>query len=127
MEAIGQLTSGVAHDFNNLLTAISGNVELLQRRVRDHDPELERFVAAAMRGVDRAATLTQRLLAFSRRQPLDPKPLDINRLIAGMSDLLRRSLGEHVEIETVGGGGLWRTEVDPTELEAAILEERHQG
>jgi len=121
MEAIGQLTSGVAHDFNNLLTVISGNVELLQRRVRDHDLELERFAAAAMRGVDRAATLTQRLLAFSRRQPLDPKPLDINRLIAGMSDLLRRTLGEEIEAETVLAGGLWTVLVDANQLEHSLL------
>jgi signal transduction histidine kinase len=121
MEAIGQLTSGVAHDFNNLLTAISGNVELLQRRVRDDDPDLERFAAAAMRGVDRAATLTQRLLAFSRRQPLDPRPLDINRLIAGMSDLLRRTLGEEIEAETVLAGGLWTILVDANQLEHSLL------
>ena len=121
MEAIGQLTSGVAHDFNNLLTAISGNVELLARRVRGGDPDLERFAGAALRGVDRAATLTQRLLAFSRRQPLDPKPLDINRLIAGMSDLLRRTLGEEIEAETVLAGGLWTVLVDANQLEHSLL------
>src|SRR5437763_11136 len=121
MEAIGQLTSGVAHDFNNLLTAISGNVELLAGRVRDHEPELQRLAAAAMRGVERAATLTQRLLAFSRRQPLDPKPLDINRLIAGMSDLLRRTLGEETELETVLAGGLWMVQADANQLEHSLL------
>ncbi|TMJ72368.1 MAG: response regulator, partial [Alphaproteobacteria bacterium] len=121
MEALGQLTSGIAHDFNNLLTAILGNVELLQRRVRDRDPELLRLAGAAMRGVDRAATLTQRLLAFSRRQPLDPKPLEVNRLIAGMSDLLRRTLGEEIEPETVLAGGLWPVLVDANQLEHSLL------
>jgi signal transduction histidine kinase len=121
MEALGQLTSGIAHDFNNLLTAISGNVELLQRRVRDRDPELQRLTGAALRGVDRAATLTQRLLAFSRRQPLDPKPLDVNRLIGGMSDLLRRTLGEEIEAETVLAGGLWPVLIDANQLEHSLL------
>ena len=121
MEALGQLTSGIAHDFNNLLTAISGNVELLARRVRERDPELQRLVGAAMRGVDRAATLTQRLLAFARRQPLDPKPLDANRLIAGMSDLLRRTLGEDLEAETVLAGGLWLVFADANQLEHSLL------
>src|SRR5437763_251718 len=121
MEALGQLTSGIAHDFNNLLTAILGNVELLQRRVRDRDPELLRLAGAAMRGVDRAATLTQRLLAFSRRQPLDPKPLEVNRLIAGMSDLLRRTLAEEIEPETVLAGGLWPVLVDANQLEHSLL------
>jgi signal transduction histidine kinase len=121
MEALGQLTSGIAHDFNNLLTAISGNVELLQRRVRDREPELHRLAGAAMRGVDRAATLTQRLLAFSRRQPLDPKPLDVNRLIAGMSDLVRRTLGEEIEAETVLAAGLWTVLIDANQLEHSLL------
>jgi signal transduction histidine kinase len=121
MEAIGQLTSGVAHDFNNLLTAISGNVELLAGRTRGQDPDLQRFAAAAMRGVERAATLTQRLLAFSRRQPLDPKPLDINRLITGMSDLLRRTLGEETDLETVLAGGLWTVLADANQLEHSLL------
>jgi len=121
MEALGQLTSGIAHDFNNLLTAISGNVELLARRTRDREPELQRLAGAAMRGVDRAATLTQRLLAFSRRQPLDPKPLEVNRLIAGMSDLLRRTLGEEIEAETVLGGGVWPVLIDANQLEHSLL------
>jgi two-component system NtrC family sensor kinase len=119
MEAVGQLTGGVAHDFNNLLTIIIGNLELARRKgVED---SIDRVLGNALMGAQKAAQLTQRLLAFSRRQPVDPKSVDATKLIAGMSDLLRRSLGEHVEIETVGGGGLWRTEVDPTELEAAIL------
>jgi signal transduction histidine kinase len=119
MEAVGQLTGGVAHDFNNLLTIIIGNLELARRK--GVEAGIDRVLGNALTGAQKAAQLTQRLLAFSRRQPLDPKSLDATKLIAGMSDLLRRSLGEHVEIETVGGGGLWRTEVDPTELEAAIL------
>jgi signal transduction histidine kinase len=119
MEAVGQLTGGVAHDFNNLLTIIIGNLELARRR--GVEAGIDRVLKNALVGAEKAAQLTQRLLAFSRRQPLDPKSVDATKLIAGMSDLLRRSLGEHVEIETVGGGGLWRTEVDPTELEAAIL------
>jgi two-component system, NtrC family, sensor kinase len=119
MEAVGQLTGGVAHDFNNLLTIIIGNLEMARRK--GVDAAVDRVLRNALMGAQKAAQLTQRLLAFSRRQPLDPKSVDATRLITGMSDLLRRSLGEHVEIETVGGGGLWRTEVDPTELEAAIL------
>jgi two-component system NtrC family sensor kinase len=119
MEAVGQLTGGVAHDFNNLLTIIIGNLELARRR--GVETGVDRVLRNALVGAEKAAQLTQRLLAFSRRQPLDPKSVDATKLIAGMSDLLRRSLGEHVEIETVGGGGLWRTEIDPTELEAAIL------
>ena len=99
MEAVGQLTGGIAHDFNNLLTVIIGNLEALQRRAGSAEL-VARFADAAMRGAERAATLTQRLLAFSRRQPLDPKPLDPNRLVTGMSDLLRRALGERVAIET---------------------------
>ena len=94
MEAIGQLTGGIAHDFNNMLTVISGNIETLQRRLERDDPGSHRLIAAALRGVERAATLTHRLLAYSRRQPLDPKPIELNRLIIGMSDLLTRTLGE---------------------------------
>ena len=121
MEVIGQLTSGIAHDFNNLLTIISGNVDLLQRRVGDGDPDLKRLAEAAMRGVDRAARLTQQLLAFSRRQPLDPKPLDVNGLISGMSELLRRTLGEHVEAESVLAADLWPAFADQNQLEHSLL------
>ena len=120
MEAVGQLTGGIAHDFNNLLTIILGNLEALRRR-DIADPQVLRFAEAAQRGAERAATLTQRLLAFSRRQPLDPRPLEINRLVAGMSDLLRRSLGEQVSIETVLAGGLWRVSADANQLESALL------
>ncbi|MGF9757052.1 ATP-binding protein [Microvirga sp. 0TCS3.31] len=121
MEAIGQLTGGIAHDFNNLLTIIVGNIELLQRRLPEDADRLQRAATHAMEATRRAATLTQRLLAFSRRQPLDPKPIDVNKLVAGMSDLLRRTLGEVVVLETVLGGGLWRSQADPNQLENAIL------
>jgi CheY-like chemotaxis protein len=119
MEAVGQLTGGVAHDFNNLLTIIIGNLEIALRK--GVGERVERVLNNALTGAQKAAQLTQRLLAFSRRQPLDPKSVDANKLIGGMSDLLRRALGEQIDMEVVGGGGLWRTEVDPAELEAAIL------
>ncbi len=125
MEAIGQLTGGVAHDFNNLLTIISGNLEIADRSLHSRSDaardRLARVIGNAATGVQRAAMLTQRLLAFARRQPLDPKLTDVNQLIAGMSDFFRRTLGENVELEVVGGAGLWQVEVDPGQLEAAIL------
>jgi PAS domain S-box-containing protein len=124
MEAIGQLTGGIAHDFNNLLQVIVGNLYLLQERVARGDfseADLQRLIERGIRGSQRAATLTQRLLAFSRRQPLDPKALDVNRLVTGMSELLQRSLGENISIETVLAGGLWRTFADGSELENALL------
>jgi PAS domain S-box-containing protein len=121
MEAIGQLTGGIAHDFNNLLTIIVGNIELMQRRLPEEADRLRRAADHAMDATRRAATLTHRLLAFSRRQPLDPKPIDVNKLVAGMSDLLRRTLGEVVMLETVLAGGLWRSQADPNQLENAIL------
>jgi CheY-like chemotaxis protein len=121
MEAVGQLTGGVAHDFNNLLQVIIGNLETLQRNLPTDSPRLQRAMRHAMNGAQRAAALTQRLLAFSRRQPLDPKPIDINVLVNGLSDMVHRTLGETIAVETVLGAGLWRVEVDPNELEAAIL------
>ncbi len=124
MEGIGQLTGGVAHDFNNLLTIIMGNLETLQRSLQSANLErgrLARSAENALRGAQRAAALTQRLLAFSRRQPLDPKPVDVSRLVSGMSDLLRRTIGEQIAIEAVLAGGLWRAYVDPNQLEVAIL------
>ncbi len=124
MEAIGQLTGGVAHDFNNLLQIISGNLYVLQQRLaagKFSGEDLRRLTEGALRGTQRAATLTRRLLAFSRRQALDPKPLDVNRLVSGMSELLRRALGERISIETVLAGGLWRTLADANELENAII------
>jgi PAS domain S-box-containing protein len=121
MEAVGQLTGGIAHDFNNLLQVILGNLESLQRHLPQDSGRLQRAAHQAMNGARRAAALTQRLLAFSRRQPLDPKPIDVNALVQGASDLMHRTLGETIAIETVLGAGLWRVEVDPNELEAALL------
>jgi signal transduction histidine kinase/CheY-like chemotaxis protein len=121
MEAVGQLTGGVAHDFNNLLQVIMGNLESIQRNLPETSGRLQRAVKHAMNGARRASSLTQRLLAFSRKQPLNPKPIDVNALVSGMSDLLHRTLGETVSVETVNSAGLWRAEADPTELESAIL------
>jgi signal transduction histidine kinase len=120
MEAIGQLTGGIAHDFNNLLTVIGGNLETMERRLPGDDP-LQRMVTAALRGTSRAAVLTQRLLAFSRRQPLVPQVVAINRLVAGMSELLQRTLGETIAVETVLAAGLWPTFADGNQLENALL------
>jgi signal transduction histidine kinase/ActR/RegA family two-component response regulator len=122
MEAVGQLTGGIAHDFNNLLAGIMGSLELLQRRLANGRTDgVERYCAAAITSAQRASALTQRLLAFARRQPLDPKMVDANRLIAGMEDLLRRTLGPGIALEMVLAGGLWPTMSDPNQLESAIL------
>lgn len=121
MEAVGQLTGGVAHDFNNLLQVILGNLESLHRSLPEASGRVQRALKQAMSGAQRAASLTQQLLAFSRRQPLDPKPIDVNALVQGMSDLLHRTLGETISVETVNAAGLWRVEADPNELEAAVL------
>ncbi len=121
MNAIGQLTAGIAHDFNNLLTGIGGALEMIRRRTAEPSPEVERFIELGRNGVARAATLTQRLLAFSRQQPLQIEAIDANRLVTGMSELLRRTLGEKVRIETVLSGGLWRAKADVAQLESAIL------
>lgn len=120
MEAIGNLTGGVAHDFNNLLQVISGNLQLLAREVAGN-AKGEKRVENAMAGVTRGSKLAAQLLAFGRRQPLEPKIVNVGRLIRGMDDLLRRTLGEAVEIETSIAGGLWNTMVDPTNVENAIL------
>ena len=121
MEAIGQLTGGVAHDFNNLLTVILGNLETISVHLPADLVRLQRAVDQASRGAQRAATLTQQLLAFSRRQPLNPKPTDANQLVRGVSELIRRTLNESIAIETVYGAGLWRIEVDANQLESALL------
>ncbi len=124
MEGIGQLTGGVAHDFNNLLTIIMGNLEALQHHLDDSDQDkdrLRRSAENAMRGARRAGALTQRLLAFSRQQPLQPRSVDVGRLVSGMSDMLRRSLGEKITVETVLAGGLWHAHADPNQLEVAIV------
>ena len=122
MEAVGQLTGGLAHDFNNLLTGITGSLELLGTRIgQGRVKDLDRYVGAAQGAAKRAAALTHRLLAFSRRQTLDPKPTDVNRLVAGMEELIRRTAGPAIETEVVGAAGLWPTLVDPPQLENALL------
>ena len=121
MEAVGQLTGGIAHDFNNMLAVIMGGLNLLQRKLARGETDVERFVEGAIDGAQRAATLTQRLLAFSRQQPLSPEPLIINKLVAGMSELLDRTLGEQIKVETVLAAGLWQVMADPAQLENAIL------
>jgi PAS domain S-box-containing protein len=119
MEAIGQLTGGVAHDFNNLLTAVIGNLELLERRLTD--PRALSHVDAAMRAASRGGQLTQQLLAYARRQKLMPRPVDVNAVIVGMGDLLQRSLGGLVQVETDLASDLWLATCDPTQLELVIL------
>jgi PAS domain S-box-containing protein len=122
MEAVGQLTGGIAHDFNNLLAGIVGPLDLMQTRIaQGRTGDLSRYVGFAMSAAQRAAALTHRLLAFSRRQPLDPKPVEPNRLVAGMEDLLRRTLGPSIALELEMDGGLWRTLCDPVQLESALL------
>jgi len=122
MEAVGQLTGGLAHDFNNLLASISGGLQVLKLKLhRGQVAGLERYIEIGESSVRRAASLTQRLLAFSRRQTLDPKPVDINRLIAGMEELVRHSVGPMIELEVLGAHDLWLTKVDPSQLENALL------
>jgi len=122
MEAVGQLTGGLAHDFNNLLAGMMGNLELLQMRVaRGRLDDLDRFINAAQGAGRRAATLTQRLLAFSRRQTLDPKPTDVNRLLVGLHELLNRTVGATVAIEVVQAAELWTTQIDGPQLENALI------
>ena len=121
MEAVGRLTGGIAHDFNNMLAVVIGNHDLFLRRNADGDPKSLRLITSAQDAARRAATLTQRLLAFSRRQPLDPKPADAGKSVTDMSDLLRRTLGESISIETVRAGGLWLAHVDVAQLETALV------
>ncbi len=121
MEAIGQLTGGIAHDFNNMLAVIMGGLNLLQRKLERGDTNVGRYVEGALEGARRAASLTSRLLAFSRQQQLAPEQIDANRLVQGMTDLLTRTLGEAIKVETVLSAGLWRTHADTNQLEAAIL------
>jgi PAS domain S-box-containing protein len=120
LEAIGQLTGGIAHDFNNLLTVIMGNAELLIEATAG-DERLHRPAVTTRQAAERGAELTRRLLAYARKQPLAPQPTDVTELLSGMDQLLRRSLGERIEIETVRGGGLWRAMIDPAQLESAVL------
>ena len=122
MEAVGQLTGGIAHDFNNLLTIVSGNIDMAKRTLGpDGNARALRSLENAAKGADRAAALTQRLLAFSRRQPLQPRETNVNKLLAGMSELLDRALGETVDLQIATDPGVWRVEVDPNQLENAIL------
>ena len=121
MEAVGQLTGGIAHDFNNMLAVVIGSLDLLGRRIGSGDARAKRYVDAATDGARRAALLTQRLLAFSRQQPLRPEPVDVNKLVTGMSDLLRGALGSDIRFETVLAGGGWRTHADPNQLENVLL------
>ena len=123
LEAIGQLSGGIAHDFNNLLMIVIGNLETVQRYARQlkGPAALERAIANAMRGAQRAAGLTSRLLAFSRRQALDPKPLNVNKFIAGTAEFLQRTLGERIEVQVAGTAGIWAVEVDVNHLESTIV------
>ena len=121
MEAVGRLTGGIAHDFNNMLAVVLGNLDLLLRRYPDADAKLLRFVSSSQEAAKRAAGLTHRLLAFSRRQPLDPKPTDVAKVVQEMSELIGRTLGETISIETVRGAGLWRAHVDAGQLETALV------
>jgi nitrogen-specific signal transduction histidine kinase/ActR/RegA family two-component response regulator len=122
MEAIGQLTGGIAHDFNNLLQGITGSLDLVQRRIEQgRTEEVGRFLSGAMTSANRAAALTHRLLAFSRRQPLDPRPLEINPLLASMESLIQRTVGERIEAELLLAADLWPTLCDANQFEAAIV------
>ena len=121
MESLGQLTGGIAHDFNNMLAIVIGGLNLAQRRLDRGDGDVRKYLDGAMEGATRAATLTQRLLAFSRQQPLSPEAIDANKLVSGLTELLTRSLGELVEIETILGAGLWKAKADPVELENVIV------
>ncbi|MHB9881147.1 PAS domain-containing protein [Pacificimonas sp. ICDLI1SI03] len=122
MEAVGQLTGGIAHDFNNLLQGITGSLDVLGKRLsQGRLDDVNRWLLGAKASAERAAALTHRLLAFSRRQPLDPRPVRANPLASSMEDLLRRTLGESIKLELVLAGGLWLTRCDPNQLESAIL------
>jgi PAS domain S-box-containing protein len=122
MEALGQLTGGIAHDFNNLLMAISGSLELLNNRLmQGRLKEAERYIVTAQSATKRAAALTHRLLAFARRQTLDPKPTNVNRLVVDMEEMIRRTVGPSVRVEVVRAANLWITQVDPSQLENALL------
>lgn len=121
MESLGQLTGGMAHDFNNILHVVKNALEILRRRLQNADPESMKYLDMARRSVERAAGVTQRLLAFARRQPLNPKPLNPNRLLQGMSDMLRHAVGDGISIETVLSSGLWVISVDENQLETAVL------
>ena len=121
IEAIGQLTGGIAHDFNNMLAVVLGSLRLLERRLQRGEANVQKYIDGAVEGAERAATLTRRLLAFSRQQPLAPKVIDSNKLISGMSEILRRTIPESIQIETVLAGGLWNAFADAPGLENAVI------
>ncbi|MBU1376247.1 MAG: PAS domain-containing protein [Alphaproteobacteria bacterium] len=121
MDALGKLTGGIAHDFNNMLAVIIGGLNLIERRLARGDTDIQKFLDGAIEGAERAAALTQRLLAFSRQQPLSPETLDVNQLISTLTDMLGRTLGETIRLETVLGAGLWTARADLSELENAII------
>ncbi|MET0533853.1 MAG: ATP-binding protein [Steroidobacter sp.] len=121
MEAIGQLTGGVAHDFNNLLTVILGNLDNIQRRLRSDDEKLQRSIEHAVQGAERAAALTHQLLAFARRQPLNPKPTAVNQLVTTLLDMIRRTLPEDISVQSRLSGGAGHVSVDPNQMESALL------
>jgi signal transduction histidine kinase len=121
LEALGHLTGGIAHDFNNMLGVIVASLHLLRRKLADSNEDCIQLIDSAMDGADRAAAMVRRLLAFSRRQPLSPRPLDPNKFVSSVSDMVRRALGEKIELETVLAGGLWTTKIDQHELESAIV------
>jgi signal transduction histidine kinase/CheY-like chemotaxis protein len=121
MEAIGQLTGGLAHDFNNMLAVVISSLTLAQKRLAKGPANIDSLIAGALDGAQRAATLTSRLLAFSRQQPLSPKTLNLNRIVGGMSEMITRTIGEAVKVETVLAGGLWTTHVDVSQMENALL------
>ncbi|AZG76422.1 CHASE3 domain-containing protein [Methylocystis rosea] len=121
LESLGHLTGGIAHDFNNMLGVIVASLHLLRRKIADSNDDYIQLIDSAMDGADRAAAMVRRLLAFSRRQPLSPRPLDPNKFVSSVSDMVRRALGEKIELETVLAGGLWATKIDQHELESAIV------
>lgn len=120
MDAVGQLTGGIAHDFNNLLLVVSGSAEMLLEDAKG-DPDQIQLVQSIIKAARRGGDLTQRLLAFAGKQALDPKPVDLNHLVAGLDSMLRRTLGEHIQIELIGAGGLWPALIDPSQLENALI------
>lgn len=121
MEAVGQLTGGIAHDFNNMLAVTIGGLNLVQRKLERGETDIQRYIDSAMDGAKRSANLTQRLLAFSRQQPLAPETMNVNRMVAGMSDLLSRTLGETINVESVLSAGLWQVRIDRAQLESTLL------
>ncbi len=121
MEAIGQLSGGIAHDFNNMLAVVMSAISLSRRKLARGEHDISSFLDGAAEAAERAATLTARLLAFSRQQPLQPEPVEANKLVSGMSEMLHRTLGETIQLESVLAAGLWRTRVDPPQLENSII------